>query len=109
MTNDSSKKDVGHKLSAVGWGLFFIWIGAAMLYDFNPGTTALGIGAIILLAQMIRFLFKLKLEGFWVVVGLAFLVGGTWQTVDMQIDLVPILLVIAGVAILSKAFWRKHN
>ena len=36
------------KLDAVGWGLFFIWIGIAILADVGWGVGLIGVGTIIL-------------------------------------------------------------
>jgi len=33
---------VAEKLDAVGWGLFFVWIGLALLFDFGWGATLIG-------------------------------------------------------------------
>jgi hypothetical protein len=42
----------------------------------------------------------LKLEGFWVIVGSCFIVGGLWEFFTPEFALVPILLIIAGVALI---------
>jgi len=36
------------KLDAAGWGLFFIWIGIAVLSDVGWGVGLIGVGVIIL-------------------------------------------------------------
>jgi hypothetical protein len=45
--NIQRKKLVG-KLDALGWGLFFIWMGIAILADVGWGVGLIGIGLIIL-------------------------------------------------------------
>jgi len=40
------------------------------------------------------------LEKFWVVVGLLFLVGGVWESVDIEVSLAPIIMIAAGAALL---------
>jgi hypothetical protein len=42
------KKNLDRKLDAVGWGLFFIWIGIAILADVGWGVGLMGVGLIIL-------------------------------------------------------------
>ena len=42
-----SKKMAG-RLDAIGWGLFFIWIGVAFLADVGWGVGFIGVGLIIL-------------------------------------------------------------
>ena len=51
--------------------------------------------------------FGLNMEGFWVVVSFLFIVGGLWTLFDAQVALVPLLLIVAGLAVLVSAFWGK--
>jgi hypothetical protein len=44
----SQKKQLDRKLDAIGWGLFFIWMGIAILADVGWGIGLMGIGLIIL-------------------------------------------------------------
>ena len=100
----ANRRALTKKLEAAGWGLFFIWIGIALLADLGWGVGLLGVGIIILGAQLSRRYLALKLEGFWVVVGFLFLVGGVWELFHVQLALVPILCIVAGVALLASAF-----
>jgi hypothetical protein len=104
----TERRDLSHKLDAVGWGLFFIWIGIAFLADLGFGVGLLGIGIIVLGEQAVRKYLDLKLEGFWVVVGLCFVVGGLWELLAVELPLVPILLIVAGIAILVSIFKGTH-
>ena len=47
-------KKLDRKLDAVGWGLFFIWIGVAVLTDVGWGVGLIGVGFIILGALVAR-------------------------------------------------------
>jgi hypothetical protein len=91
---------LGKKLDSVGWGLFFIWIGIAFLADFGFPAGLLGVGTITLGMQAVRLYFNLKLEGFWIIVGLLFIIGGISELVNIEIQIVPILIIIAGIVIL---------
>jgi hypothetical protein len=104
----ADRSNSAERLDAVGWGLFFIWIGAALLFEFSWGTTLVGIGIITLAGQLARFSSRLKLEGFWIVVGVAFLLGGIWQLVDAEMSLGPILLILAGLTVLLGGFLPKR-
>jgi hypothetical protein len=42
------KNKLGRKLDAIGWGLFFIWMGIAIQADLGWGVGFLGVGLIIL-------------------------------------------------------------
>jgi len=92
------------KLEAAAWGLFFIWTGTAFLADVDWGAGLLGVGMITLGAQVARRYFSLKLEGFWVVVGFLFTVGGIWKLFQVQVGFMPILCIIAGFALLVSIF-----
>ncbi len=100
---DANRRASTKKLEAAGWGLFFIWIGIALLADLGWGVGLLGVGIIILGAQVARRYLALKAEGFWVVVGFLFVVGGVWELFHVQLALVPILCIVAGLALLASA------
>ena len=101
--------DLARKFDAAGWALFFIWVGIALLMDVGWGIGLLGVGIITLGGQVGRTYFGLKMEGFGVVVGFLFLMGGIWELVQVEISLVPILLIIAGVALLISIFRGKQE
>jgi hypothetical protein len=94
---------LARKLDAAGWGLFFIWIGIALLANIGWGLGLLGVGIITLGVQAARKYFALTLEGFWVVVGLLFVLGGIWELLSVQVGLVPILLIVVGAVLLVSA------
>jgi hypothetical protein len=89
------------KLDATGWGLFFIWTGIAFLGDVGWGVGLLGVGIIPLGVQAARKYLGLQLEGFWVAVGFFFVAGGIWKLFNIQLGLLPILCIAAGVALLG--------
>ena len=91
------------KLDAAVWGLFFLWVGVALLADVAWGLGLLGVGVITLGGQLGRKYFGLDVESFWVVVGLLFVLGGVWELFGVQFSLVPIVLIVAGVALLLSA------
>jgi len=106
MTN----KGVLHKkLDAAGWSLFFIWIGIALLAHVGWGVGLLGVGIITLGVQAARKYFDLDLEGFWVAVGILFVVGGFWKLMNVQLGLLPILCIFAGIALLVSMLVGKSG
>ena len=92
----AAKRDAAHKLSTTGWALFFIWIGIAFLVNIDIGIATLGIGIITLVMQIMRGVFGVKLEWFWVLVDVLFVLGGIWDLLKPDVPLVPILLIVAG-------------
>ena len=105
----SALRALAHRLDALGWGLFFIWLGYVLLADVSPGVALLGIGIIIWGEQLARWIFKLGVEGFWAVVGTGFVLGGMWQILGAQLPLFPVLLVFAGVAVILTTFLRRGH
>lgn len=99
---------VTHKLDAAAWGLFFVWVGVALIANIGWGLGLLGVGVITLGGQLARRSFGLTVEGFWVVAGLLFVLGGVWELLGIEYSLVPIVSIVAGVALLLSAL-RKLN
>lgn len=99
---------VSRKIDAIGWGLFFVWIGVALLLDVGWGWGMLGIAGIILGEALVRKRMGLKVEGFWVVVGILFLAAGIWELADVPLPLAPFAIIAIGLAVLWGAFSGKH-
>ncbi len=106
--NAAASHSLAKKLDAVGWGLFFVWVGIAFLADLGLGVGLLGVGVITLGEQAVRAFSNLKLEGFWVVIGLLFLLGGIWELFEPEVELIPVLLILVGLVWLASALWGKH-
>jgi len=98
---------VGKRLDAASWGLFFIWVGASLLMDVGWGVGLIGVAAIILFEQTARRYFGLRLEIFWVAFGVLFFLGGIWELFQVQVGLAPILLIVAGGALLLWLFRQR--
>ncbi len=105
----AQKSDLDRKLDGLGWGLFFIWIGTVMLMDLGAGVALLGIGVITLGVQATRKFWDLKIESFWVVMGLVFFLSGIWSLFESKLPLVPILLIVVGLVVLVMTFRRKRR
>ncbi len=100
--------DREQKLNAIGWGSFFLWVGIAWLTGIGWGPGLLVTGLIILGGQAARRHFALGAEGFWVAVGVLFVLCGAWVAFNVQVGLVPIVCVLAGIALLVSTFRRHH-
>ncbi len=98
---------VAGKLTAVGWGLFFIWIAVVLLQDYGTEIGLLGVGIITLVMQIGRKIAGLAMEGFWVVVGVIFVGGGLWAIYEVNFPLIPVALLVAGLLILLSVLRRK--
>jgi hypothetical protein len=98
-----AQHDRASLFDAIGWALFFIWIGVAWLLEVGFGYGLLGVGILTLSMQAARRLFDVRVEGFWVVLGIGFVIGGFWELWNVDIPLAPIILIAVGVAML---YWR---
>ncbi len=102
------------KLEAVGWGLFFIWMGVAFLANVGWGVGLLGVGVIALGAQAARKYFGLPVEWFGLIIGIVFVVWGVWELLRIELgessisgSLLPMLCVVVGIVIVVSALLRK--
>jgi len=102
-----TRAELDQKIDAAGWGLFFVWMGIALLADVGWGVGLLGVGVITLGGQAARRYFGVRLDGFWIVAGVLFLAGGVWELAEIEFSMVPFLLILAGVAVLASAFRRN--
>ena len=88
------------KLSAAGWGLLFIWIGIALLLKLQAGFILLGIGAIILLIQVVRKYLMIRLQFFYIIAGMLFMIGGFLENWRPDLPLIPVFLIVVGTGLL---------
>jgi hypothetical protein len=101
LESEKAELRLAERLDAIGWGAFFVWVGYALLADVGFGIGLLGVGIITLGGQMARRMYSLPLEGFWVVVGLIFTLGGAWELFEVTIDLAPVLLIALGLVVVG--------
>jgi hypothetical protein len=63
-----------------------------------------GLGILILAAQLARSQMNVKIEGFHVAWGAVFLIGGLWTVLNFVAwPLAPIVLILLGMVLLGKA------
>jgi len=77
--------------------------------DIGWGAGLIGVGAIILLGQAARRYAGAKIEKFSIILGLFFVLGGIWALFAIQFSFVPILCVVAGLALVVSAAVRKSQ
>lgn len=99
----SDRVELEKKLDTGGWGLFFVWIGIAMFANVGWGVGLVGVGLVTLGAQLARKVLGVTMDSFSLAVGALFVVGGIWKILDVTVELVPILCVGAGLALLASA------
>jgi hypothetical protein len=106
-TEAARKSDIARWLDRVGWGLFFIWVGIAVLADVGWGIGLLGVGILALGEQWARKHYGLEIEAFWLIVGLLLVGLGGWELIETHLWLVAIVLIIAGIALVVSAVRGK--
>lgn len=106
--HDVSSEDVSRSVARAVWGLLLIWTGAALLLHWSWGVGLVGAGAILLAAQGARRYLRVKLDGFGLVAGVLLVVCGVWNTFDVALELVPLLSIGAGIALLV-SIWAARG
>lgn len=103
----ASASDTEGRIDAIAWAVFFIWIGIAMLMEVPWGWFLVGVGVLALAAQLFHWQMDNKVDRFWIACGLVFLAGGVWMLFHIQWPLAPILIILLGLFLLSRAtVWR---
>jgi hypothetical protein len=96
------------RMDAAAWALFFIWIGSAILANISWGWFLVGIGAIVLAAQVaVSRIPGENTDGPWLICGAVFLAAGVWEILGLEWPLAPLLMILLGVAVLWRAFFGK--
>ena len=105
----TQQQELAKRLDAAGWGTFILWVGIALMWDVGWGVGLLGIGLITLAGQAARQYVRLKPEGFWVVVGALFLIGGLGALYQLDIPMGPIVLMVVGLTLVISAFTDRRS
>ncbi len=104
--NGNQRRDnLASTMDTVGLGLLLIWIGIAFWLDL-VGWGLIGAGVIALGDQALRKCLRIKLEGSWVFVGVLLVLAGVGH-LGPEFPLAPILLIVAGTAILMSLLRSK--
>lgn len=105
-TTEARRSRRGRNLDAIGWAIFFIWIGIVWLVKAIPeGVGALGVGAIVLGGSAVRFLLRVSVSFFWIVIGLVFVLAGVAELKAVDLPLLPIAFIVCGVLLL----FHRHS
>lgn len=103
MSTEMARNALARKLDAIGWGAFFCWMGLSMLIkSFPAGVTTIGIGVIILGEAVARMIFKVSVNGFWILLGVIFIAAGLGEMFAINLPMLPIAFIIAGVLLIVR-------
>ncbi len=96
----------------IGWALFLILIGAIWLVpkDVIPeGAFFIGVGAILLGLSLAKQLMGLKTDTTAIFLGIIALAIGFRNLLELQVPIIPIIVIILGSFILFTALFRKRQ
>jgi hypothetical protein len=109
----AQKRELSRKLDAIGWGLFFLMLGAIWL---APGdwisednwfmAAAIGVGAILIVMNIVRVLVEVKPSIGAMVLGVLILAWGVAGYYGTDLPFFPILFLLIGVGIIASAARR---
>ncbi len=99
------------RLDLGSWGAFLVWTGIAFLAPLPWGVWLLGVGIVVLGTQLYRRQIALHVEGFWLVAGSLFLIGGLWELAGLErrVAVIPIVCILAGAGLLVNALRRPRS
>lgn len=102
---------LNQKLAAVGWGIFFIWVGFAFLANIGWGAGLVGVGMIAIGGEAARKYFGVPVNWFWLIMGSLFVVWGVCELLRIEFSgaLLPIFSIAIGVAILVSVLRPRKN
>lgn len=95
------------RLDTLAWALLLIWIGIVLLASLGWGIGLLGVGIILFSEQLVRVYSAANLQIFWIVAGAVLVIGGVSDLAGIQISLIPVAFIVAGVALLVSALFSK--
>jgi hypothetical protein len=73
------------------------------------GSWLIGTGGIILVMMGVRYLYGIKISGFWIVLGIVALAFGISDVFGLNIPVFPILLIIIGASVVLTPFLKKKS
>lgn len=102
-TGPRVRRDNARRITTVGWGLFFVWLGLVLMLKAGTGLILLGVGIISLGTQVARRYVGLESDGFWILVAVLFVIVGLWEILEVKMPLMSVLLIVVGAAFLISA------
>ncbi len=97
----AANSSFARSIDSVGWALFFMWIGIALLASFSWTVSLVGTAVIILAVQAILAFRGERLDVFMAAVGVVLLIGAVADVYGSPWSLFPVLLIVIGIAMLA--------
>jgi hypothetical protein len=116
-TNRNSEPDRASiaRIDATGWGLFFLWVGVALVASVGWGIAILGTGVISLGVQLARRVSRLPVDRWSVGFGACLSMVGLTQWLDVPLGkaplpawAVPAVFAALGIGVLVSTWGRRR-
>jgi len=109
----AQKREASRRLDAIGWGLFFLMLGGIWLSpeewiprDKQFMAAAIGVGAILIVMNIVRALVAVEPRVGAAVLGALILAWGVARFHGTDLPFFPILFLLIGVGIIASAARR---
>ncbi len=112
MQIDPQKAALNKRLETAAWGLFLIMLGGFALVPaatIAKGWWSIGVGAIMLGLNAVRYLNRIRMSGFTTVLGILSILGGALQLFGVRGLEGAFLLVILGAYLILKPWFEQHK
>jgi len=103
-TSPEKRSQSAKPLEAAGWGMVLLWLGITSLFALGWPIFLIGLGVIALAMQGLRAMLQVPVEGFWLILGVIFIVAGVSESFGTRFPFVPVALILFGLAALYDAF-----
>lgn len=93
------------RLSDIGWGLLFVVTGLVWLVPAEqvpPGTWLLGVAAILIGTNVVRYMKHIRMNGFSLVLGFLAFAAALGQLWRIDLPLLAMCLIIIGASLVAK-------
>ena len=93
-------------IDTVAWGVLFIWWGITLLVQLPAGFGLIGVGLILLGANVVRYFRGIRINGFSTSIGILALVwgalelAGAFLRLPFELPVFAILLIVLGLMVL---------
>ena len=100
MARLSTDTTFARRIDSIGWAIFFVWVGTALLAGVGWTWSLIGTGIIILSVQTALFFNGERIDAFMSAVGIVLLGGSIADLFGSPWSFVPALLIVIGLAML---------
>ncbi|MHB8135523.1 MAG: hypothetical protein ACYDH1_15030 [Anaerolineaceae bacterium] len=108
----SEKEALNKRIENISWGLFLVMLGGLWLVPgrlIPEGSWLIGAGLIMIGMNIVRFVNKIRMSGFSLVLGVIALLSGIGDLLRYDLPVFPILLILIGANILLRPFLERGS